>query len=187
MDAGHDKVEASQDVVRIVERAIRKDVGLDPLEDAEFPAVLLVEPVGFGLLLLDLLHREAAGVVRGLGMVRDAEIFVAALARRLRHLLQRVDAVRALGVRVQDPADVPVLDQLRQVAGGRDLNLAAAFAELRLDELQTERLVDRGFGFRGDDLVSSTQTVFGDFETFDLCQLAQLIQMGRVTRSRGAA
>jgi hypothetical protein len=44
VDACHDEIEPTQHLVGIVERAVRQDVGLDPLEDAEFPGVLLVEP-----------------------------------------------------------------------------------------------------------------------------------------------
>jgi hypothetical protein len=96
-------------------------------------------------------------------MVRDAEIFVAAFARRLRHLLQRVDAVRAVGMRVQDPANIRVGDKFRELVGSRQRNFAAAFAELGLDELQTERLVYLSFRFSGDNLLFATQTVFGYF------------------------
>ena len=38
VDAADDEIEAAQHVVRIVERAVWKDVGLDPLEDAEAAA-----------------------------------------------------------------------------------------------------------------------------------------------------
>jgi len=50
MDACNDKIEVFQDVVRIIQRAVRKYVGLDPFQDAEFSAVALVEPVGLTVL-----------------------------------------------------------------------------------------------------------------------------------------
>src|SRR4051794_8181912 len=36
MDARHDEIEATQHIVRIVERAVREDVRFDALEDSEF-------------------------------------------------------------------------------------------------------------------------------------------------------
>ena len=48
---------AMEDVVRIVQRAVRKYVGLDPFQDAEFSAVALVEPVGLTMLRGDFLYR----------------------------------------------------------------------------------------------------------------------------------
>jgi len=61
MNAADDKIEAAQHVVRVVERAVRKDIGLDALEDAEAAAERRVEAVDLSLLLLDLLDRKAAG------------------------------------------------------------------------------------------------------------------------------
>src|SRR5436853_2487597 len=59
VDAADDEIKAAQHVVRIVERAVREDVGLDALEDVEAVAECRVEAVDLGLLLLDLLDREA--------------------------------------------------------------------------------------------------------------------------------
>ena len=65
------QIKAAQHVFRIVERAIWKDVGLDPLEDAEAAAECRVEAVDLSLLLLDLLDGEAAGVMRRLRVIAD--------------------------------------------------------------------------------------------------------------------
>jgi hypothetical protein len=46
------------------ERAVRKDIGLDALEDAEAAAERRVEAVDLSLLSLDFLDRETAGVMR---------------------------------------------------------------------------------------------------------------------------
>ena len=77
MDAADDEIKAAQHVVRIVERTVWKDVGLDPLEDAEAVAECRVEAVDLSLLLLDLLDGEAAGVMRRLRVVGDANVLVA--------------------------------------------------------------------------------------------------------------
>jgi hypothetical protein len=45
MDAADNEIEAAQHIIRIVEGAIWKDVGLDPLEDAEAAAECRVEAV----------------------------------------------------------------------------------------------------------------------------------------------
>ena len=51
-------------VIRIVERAVRQNVGFDSLKNAEFSAVRLVEPVRLSLLLRDLLERKPACIMR---------------------------------------------------------------------------------------------------------------------------
>ena len=63
MDAGHDEVKAAEDIIRIVQRAVRENVGLNSLENAEFPAVLRVQSVGLGLLFRNLLNREPPGIM----------------------------------------------------------------------------------------------------------------------------
>jgi hypothetical protein len=43
VDAADDEIEAAQHVVRIIERAVRKDIGLDALENVEAVAERRVE------------------------------------------------------------------------------------------------------------------------------------------------
>ena len=102
VDAADDEIEAAQHVVRIVERAVRKDIGLDALEDAEAAAERRVEAVDLSLLLLDLLDREAAGVMRRLRVIGDANVLVAVGEAGLRHCFQRIGAVRGGSVGVQN-------------------------------------------------------------------------------------
>src|SRR4051794_26580076 len=80
VDAGDDEVEARQDLVGIVERAVAKNVGLDPFEDVELAAVTLVQPVDGLLLSGHFVDLKAAGIVSCLGMIGEPEISVAALA-----------------------------------------------------------------------------------------------------------
>ena len=53
-------------IARIVERAISQNVGFNALENAELLPKGLVQAIGFAVLLLDLLDRDPAGIVRGL-------------------------------------------------------------------------------------------------------------------------
>src|SRR5207302_3581672 len=76
VNAADDEIKAAQHVVRIVERAVWKDVGLDPLEDAEAAGERRVEMLDLTLLLLDFLDGEAAGVMRRLRVVGDANILI---------------------------------------------------------------------------------------------------------------
>jgi hypothetical protein len=98
MNAADDKIEAAQHVVRIVERAVRKDIGLDALEDVEAIAKPRVEAVNLILLLLDFPDREAASVMRCFRVIGDANVFVAVGEAGLSHCFKRIDAVRGGGV-----------------------------------------------------------------------------------------
>ena len=93
VDAGDQEIEALEHLVRIVERAVSQDVRLDAFEDPEILAEALVQSVGFPVLLRDLLDRQSAGVVGGLGMIGYAEILETALARGLGHGLEGLGAV----------------------------------------------------------------------------------------------
>ncbi len=71
-------------------------------------------------------------------------VLVAARDRALDHLLERVLAVgRPVRVRVQVAADISQLDELRQLAAPRRLQLAGVLAQLRRDRLVAEELVHR--------------------------------------------
>ena len=76
-------------------------------------------------------------------MVGDGVVLVAARRRALEHLLERALAVgRPVRVRVQVAAHVAQLDELRQLAAPRRLELAAVLAQLGRDRLVAEELVD---------------------------------------------
>src|SRR4051812_5590405 len=63
-------------------------------------------------------------------MIGDADVAPAALARRSRHLGYRRLAVRPGGVTVDGATDVGQLEQRRDRAGGRALDLAMRLAHL---------------------------------------------------------
>ena len=94
VDARNDKIEACEDLIGIIERTIGQNVALDAFEDAKLARVFAVETVNLGMLCGDLTDFEPAGVVGRLRMIGDPEIFIAACARRFRHDLQGVDAIR---------------------------------------------------------------------------------------------
>ena len=90
---GH-PVEPSKHGVGIIQRTVGQDVGFNAFENPEALAETLVQRVDGAVLRHDLGDREAAGVVRGFGVIGDSEILIAARPGRLRHRLQGIDAVR---------------------------------------------------------------------------------------------
>ena len=115
-------------------------------------------------------------------VVGDREVGVAALARRLGHLLERVAPVGERRVAVQVAADVADLDQLRQLAVGRRGDLAVALAQLGLDVGEAEPLVDLLLGRVALDLagLDLDDPVLGDREPLLDRPLAQLdVVLGR--------
>ena len=55
--ARYDKIEARQNLVGIIQRSVRKDVGLDALQDAKCFAIMFIQIVNLGMLLNDFVHR----------------------------------------------------------------------------------------------------------------------------------
>src|SRR5215208_2201508 len=66
VNARDDEVEAVQNLVRIVERAILQDVGLNALEDPKAAAIAGVQGVRFGVLSLQVLELQPSGVAGAL-------------------------------------------------------------------------------------------------------------------------
>ena len=123
-------------VVGHVERAVGADVDLDPLQDPE-RLQPLVERVD---LLVLRLEPAVAQVVRVVG---DGVVLVAARRARRDHLLERVLRPSDQVVwECRSPLDVAELDELRQLALARGLELAAVLAQLGRDELVAEVLVE---------------------------------------------
>ena len=52
--AGDNEIELLQDIIRVIELAVRHDVRLDALQYAKFSIVCLVQPVGFAVLFSNL-------------------------------------------------------------------------------------------------------------------------------------
>ena len=99
------------------------------------------------------------------------EVLVATLDRRERHLLDRVVPVRRPGrVGVQVALEVAQLDELRQRALARRLQLAGVLAELGWDELVAEERVELLLVAVRDRLagVDDGDAVLGDRETAPL-------------------
>ena len=92
-------------------------------------------------------------------MVGDRHVVVAELPRGARHLLDAGVAVGERRVHVQVAADVVQLDQLREPALARGLELAAVLAQLGRDVLHAEPLVDLLLGREG---LGAAALVVGD-------------------------
>src|SRR4029453_13446611 len=178
MDARPDEIELAQDLVRIVERPVDENIGLDALEDAKATVEPCVEAIDLGVLLPDLLDAEAAGITGGLRVVGDAEIFIAALACRFRLLLERIASIRLVRVGVENSAQVLKFDQPGNEMLARKRDLAAALAQFRLDVLQTQRFINASFRLRGDALVAAAQASVSEAEALTLGKRAKLLQMG---------
>ena len=112
VDAGNDKIERCEHLVRIIERPIRQNIALNAFEDAKTVRVFAVETVNLAMLCGDFVYAEPAGVMCRSGMIGDSKIMIAACARCFRHCLQGVDAIGQIGVCVQDAADVRISNQL---------------------------------------------------------------------------
>ena len=82
------------------------------------------------------LHRQVRRVIG------DGVVGVAQRRGGLQHLVERGQPVGQVRVRVQVAAEVLELQDLRQLAGDRRLDLAAILPERRLDVRQPEPLVD---------------------------------------------
>ena len=57
VDTRHNEVEARQNLIRIVQRAVHEDVRLDTLQDTEVAGVAFVQPVNFRVLFEDFIER----------------------------------------------------------------------------------------------------------------------------------
>ena len=140
VDRGDDEVEPREHRVVEVDAAVLQDVGLDALEDPDAlePPVHLVDLVR---LAGQIVGPESAGVRGGLAVVGDADVPVA-----------RVAACSASSSTVFEPSEYRVWQCSRPwrsqrstsaaagARGGR--HLALAFAQLGLDEVQSERGVE---------------------------------------------
>src|ERR1700760_4806722 len=75
-------------------------------------------------------------------MVGDTKVLIPALPGSIGHLLQRRGTVGAVGMAMQDAAEVFVCDQFRKLSRLPQLNFTATFAKLGRDERQSEGAID---------------------------------------------
>src|ERR1039457_4233588 len=146
--AADHQVERGQRVVGQIHRAVLEDVALDATEDADAQAdaVDLAHAAGK---LHHALFIQAVGHGKGLGVVGDGDVFVAALARRLGHFFQRGAAISLGGVHVQVAADVAQFHQLGKASLLRGFDFAGVLAQFGRDPRQAQRLVDAFLGLAG--------------------------------------
>jgi hypothetical protein len=97
-----------------------------------------LKPFDLAKLLVESRAREAAGNANRLRVIGDGHVLIAARAARLDHLRQVVFPVRVGRVDLQIAADVGQLDERRETARLRRLDLAARFPDLRRDPRQAD-------------------------------------------------
>src|SRR5450759_1117937 len=155
VDGSNHQVVAIQYLVRIVERGVSADLKLAAVEQPKalrgrlgrgravglLAGEPLVERRHDGPLRLHPLEREAAGNRQTDGVVGQDEVGVAAPPSCLRHLLDRVDAVRPVGVAMAIAPQIGLRHEHRQRARVTGLHLAAILAQFRLDERQAQEAV----------------------------------------------
>ena len=146
VDRRHDPVELGQQLVLVVERPVGEDVDLragEQLDPADGVTLRqLVDPLD---LFMEPVWRDLVAETETRRVVGDREIGVTGIARGERHLLDRRGPVRGCRVTVQVPLQIGALDQVGQRTVGGGLELAAVLAQLGLDVLQAEQLVDLVF------------------------------------------
>ena len=110
MHRGDHVVAAVEHRLRVVDPSAGEDVGLDPFQHPEV-GIRRVDRVDLVVLARERLDGEAAGVERGLRMVRDAEVPPAAGARGGGELGDRRAPIGILRVTVQGAAQVALGDE----------------------------------------------------------------------------
>ena len=83
-------------------------------------------------------------------MIGDGHVFVAESRTSLHHRLNRIASVTPLAMHVQVATDVVARNQLRQGAAIRRHEFRTIVAQLRWNERQPDRLVERFFGVKVD-------------------------------------
>src|SRR6185369_8795051 len=92
MDRAYRVIKLSKQIVRIIESPIREDIHFTGLQHAKAPQ-FAVELVDITELLPKVVNGNTARNLQTLGMIRDADIFVTAVARGLRHVCDGINAV----------------------------------------------------------------------------------------------
>jgi hypothetical protein len=110
-------------------------------------------------------------------MIRDAEIIITASAHLFRHLFERLHPIGRHRVSVQDAAQVALGHQPRDAMLPRQRDFIASLAQLRLDILKAQSLVDGSFGFGRHDDAALPQALIGQLQSFRLCDTSKLLQV----------
>jgi hypothetical protein len=143
------EVEAGQDLVGEIQRAVWHDVHLDAVQDGQRPEA---RPGGidFDALPGDVRPRQGARRSRPLRMVRDRDEVVIEVARRRRHLSDAVTPVAPGAVHVEIPADMRDGDERRQHAARRPFDLVGALTQFRRDVRQLQAAIELALAGAGD-------------------------------------
>ena len=168
VDRGDDEIELRETVVDQIEPAVSQDVTFEASQQAQVPessvqaanARSLFERLAF---VQAICHGECATVIG------DGDVLIASIGRSPSHRFEIVTAVRCGRVHVEVAANVTERNEPGQRPSFCCFDLAAVFAELRLDEVQVQRRVDFGFGR------SSDADVIGNPEEPVLVQFVSLL------------
>src|SRR5437762_110105 len=90
-------------------------------------------------------------------MIGDPEILISRRSSRLCHDLERVRAIRSVGVGVQNAPYISVLNQDRKFAPLGKCDLPTSLPQLGFDILEAERFVDRLLARARHRLLSATK------------------------------
>ena len=146
VQGGHDDVELRQDLIAVIERAIRADFHFSALQKADRISQIDLQRLDLGALTRYILQAQAAGDPQAARMIGNGEHLQAARPCRQGHLPDRRAAIAPGGVAVQLRAALTWFDQGGQAASQRGLDLAAVLAQFWRNPGQAERRIDLRLG-----------------------------------------
>ena len=172
VDRDADHVELGERLVVDVERAVPVDVDLGAGEQAD-AVELGVEALDLAPLAAELPRVTAARHGEAHGVVGDGDVCEARFLRGARHRLQRVGAVGPVGLRLEVAAEIARLDQARERARARRLDLALVLAQLGRDPGEAEAVVELLLGAARDPPRAAKEAVFVQLPALLHGQLAE--------------
>src|SRR4051812_9684670 len=101
-------------------------------------------------------------------MIGDANVFITALARSFRHVLDGVNAVARDRMRVQVATNILARHQARQRRFLRSLHLVMAFAQFGLDVLKAKMAVKRPLRGKAPPLQIALRFGYSDLASSDV-------------------
>src|SRR5271157_1331510 len=172
--AGYDNIHLLKHGVAEIELAIGQDVHFNPGHDRDAVSLLIGSTDASDVLLGSLII-QPIGESQVLGVVGNRNIFVAALLRRLGHLVNGAAPVGFDSVHVHFTANVFDGNEAWQLVFRGRFDFAEILAQLGRNPVQLELAVDFFFRCTGHALVvvESKQAIFVERQTHLECALAQ--------------
>jgi len=147
---GDDAVQLGEHAVVDADGAVLADVRFDAGEHAEVGVACRVSDRLGESEEVVVIDADAADHPRAGRVIGDGEIFVAERLGGGDQLGDGALSVGRVGVEMEITAKLALLDERREVTGGRGVDLAVVLAELRRDVIESERLVHRALRLAGD-------------------------------------